>query len=119
MRELAGRTAFVTGGASGIGFGDPASVERAAQAAYDAFGNVHVVCDNAGVAAVGGIDNISPRACELDQTRRRSLCVSSTPFATANFMCSRTLIWVNRWMSGLQLSRRRWTGRSAKSPRGY
>jgi NAD(P)-dependent dehydrogenase (short-subunit alcohol dehydrogenase family) len=103
MRELAGKTAFVTGGASGIGFalgrafaqagmkvmladietgaleaavkslhnvgpgvngvicdvGDPASVERAAQAAYDAFGNVHVVCNNAGVAAAGGIDNIS------------------------------------------------------------
>src|SRR5260221_9011530 len=103
MRELAGRTAFVTGGASGIGFAlgrafaqagmkvmladietdvlaaavkslhdvgpdvrgvscdvaDPASVERAAEASYDAFGNVHVVCNNAGVAAGGGIDNIS------------------------------------------------------------
>jgi len=103
MRELAGKTAFVTGGASGIGlalgaafaqagmkvmladietgalaeavkslrdFGpnvrsvacdvaDPVSVERAANAAYDAFGNVHVICNNAGVAAAGGIDNIS------------------------------------------------------------
>jgi len=103
MRELAGKTAFVTGGASGIGlamgrafaeagmkvmladietealaaavkslhnFGplvrsvicdvaDPASVERAAKASFDAFGNVHVVCNNAGVAAGGGIDNIS------------------------------------------------------------
>jgi NAD(P)-dependent dehydrogenase (short-subunit alcohol dehydrogenase family) len=103
MRELAGKTAFVTGGASGIGFalgrafaeagmkvmladietdalsaavkslhnvgpevrglicdvGDPASVERAAKTAYDTFGNVHVVCNNAGVAAAGGIDNIS------------------------------------------------------------
>ena len=103
MRELAGKTAFVTGGASGIGlalgrafaeagmkvmladieaqalaaaveglakFGpdvrgigcdvtDPASVERAAEAAFAAFGNVHVVCNNAGVAAGGGIDNIS------------------------------------------------------------
>src|SRR6266568_4473649 len=103
MRELAGRTAFVTGGASGIGlalgaafaqagmkviladietgalaaavkslhdFGpsirgvacdvaDPISVERAAKASYEAFGNVHVVCNNAGVAAAGGIDNIS------------------------------------------------------------
>jgi NAD(P)-dependent dehydrogenase (short-subunit alcohol dehydrogenase family) len=38
---------------------DPASVERAAQASYQAFGNVHVVCNNAGVAAAGGIDNIS------------------------------------------------------------
>src|SRR6476659_1790387 len=102
MRELAGKTAFVTGGASGIGFGlgaafaqagmkvmladietdalaeavkslhdfgpdvrgvacdvaDPVSVERAANASYQAFGNVHVVCNNAGVAAAGGIDNI-------------------------------------------------------------
>ena len=103
MRELAGKTAFVTGGASGIGFAlgaafaqagmkvmladietgalasavkslhdfgpnirgvacdvaDPLSVERAAKASYEAFGNVHVVCNNAGVAAAGGIDNIS------------------------------------------------------------
>jgi NAD(P)-dependent dehydrogenase (short-subunit alcohol dehydrogenase family) len=103
MRELAGKTAFVTGGASGIGFGlgaafaqagmkvmladietdalaeavkslhdfgpdvrgvacdvaDPVSVERAAKASFQAFGNVHVVCNNAGVAAAGGIDNIS------------------------------------------------------------
>jgi len=103
MRELAGKTAFVTGGAGGIGFAlgrafaqagmkvmladietealtdavrslngigpdvrgvpcdvaDPVSVERAAEASYEAFGNVHVVCNNAGVAAAGGIDNIS------------------------------------------------------------
>src|SRR3982074_1737309 len=103
MLEFAGKTAFVTGGASGIGvargrtcaeagmkvmladvevdalaaavkslhnFGpdvrgvicdvaDPVSVEHAAKASYDAFGNVHVVCNNAGVAAGGGIDNIS------------------------------------------------------------
>jgi NAD(P)-dependent dehydrogenase (short-subunit alcohol dehydrogenase family) len=103
MRELAGRAAFVTGGASGIGlalgrafaeagmnvmladietgalaaavgslkgFGskvrsvacdvaDPESIERAAGATYDAFGKVHVVCNNAGVAAAGGIDIIS------------------------------------------------------------
>jgi NAD(P)-dependent dehydrogenase (short-subunit alcohol dehydrogenase family) len=101
MRELAGKTAFVTGGASGIGLAlgrafaeagmnvmladieadtlekavaslhnpnvrgvacdvtDPASVERAAGATFDAFGKVHVVCNNAGVAAGGGIDNIS------------------------------------------------------------
>jgi len=38
---------------------DAASVERAAQAAFDAFGKVHVVCNNAGVAAGGGIDHIS------------------------------------------------------------
>ncbi|MBX3554080.1 MAG: SDR family NAD(P)-dependent oxidoreductase [Pseudolabrys sp.] len=101
MRELAGKTAFVTGGASGIGLAlgqafagagmnvmladieadalekavaslhnpnvhgvacdvtDPASVEQAARTSFDAFGNVHVVCNNAGVAAGGGIDNIS------------------------------------------------------------
>jgi NAD(P)-dependent dehydrogenase (short-subunit alcohol dehydrogenase family) len=103
MRELAGKTAFVTGGASGIGFAlgrafaeagmkvmladietdalaaaveslnsfgsdvrgvscdvaDPVSVERAAEASYQAFGNVHVVCNNAGVAGGSGIDNIS------------------------------------------------------------
>ncbi len=103
MRELAGKTAFVTGGASGIGLAlgrafaqsgmkvmladieaetlqaavkslhaiapdvsgtvcdvaDPASVERAAQTTFDAFGNVHIVCNNAGVAAGGGIDLIS------------------------------------------------------------
>jgi len=103
MRQLAGKTAFVTGGASGIGlalgrafaqagmkvmladieadalaaaveslenFGpgvrsvicdvaDPVSVERAAAASCEVFGNVHVVCNNAGVAAGGGIDNIS------------------------------------------------------------
>jgi NAD(P)-dependent dehydrogenase (short-subunit alcohol dehydrogenase family) len=104
MRELAGKTAFVTGGASGIGLAlgrafaeagmkvmladietgaldaavkglhnsgrpdirgvicdvaDPASVESAANESRRAFGNVHIVCNNAGVAAGGGIDNIS------------------------------------------------------------
>jgi NAD(P)-dependent dehydrogenase (short-subunit alcohol dehydrogenase family) len=103
MRDFADKTAFVTGGASGIGLalgrafaeagmkvmladveagaldqalhnlsnhgnrvqgircdvGDAESVERAARATFDAFGNVHVVCNNAGVAAGGGIDNIS------------------------------------------------------------
>jgi NAD(P)-dependent dehydrogenase (short-subunit alcohol dehydrogenase family) len=103
MRELAGKTAFVTGGASGIGLAlgrafaeagmnvmladiepkalaaavnrlehlgpvrgvpcdvaDPTSVERAAEASYEAFGNVHVVCNNAGVAGGGGgLDDIS------------------------------------------------------------
>ena len=103
MLELAGKTAFVTGGASGIGLAlgrafalagmkvmladietealaaavkslhnsgpgvrgvccdvaDPLSVEHAAEASYEAFGNVHVVCNNAGVAGGGGIDTIS------------------------------------------------------------
>jgi len=101
MRDLAGKTAFVTGGASGIGLAlgqafagagmnvmladieadalekavgslhkpnvrgvacdvaDPASVEQAARTSFDTFGNLHVVCNNAGVAAGGGIDHIS------------------------------------------------------------
>ena len=106
MREFAGKTAFVTGGASGIGFAlgrafveagmkvvladieasalekavhslrdigpgvcgvtcdvsDPASVEMAAKASYDAFGNVHLVCNNAGVAGGSGVENISLEA---------------------------------------------------------
>jgi NAD(P)-dependent dehydrogenase (short-subunit alcohol dehydrogenase family) len=103
MRDVIGKTAFVTGGASGIGFAlgrifahagmkvmlvdietdalavtveslrslgpevrgltcdvaDPASVEHAAEATYEAFGNVHLVCNNAGVGGGSGIDNIS------------------------------------------------------------
>jgi NAD(P)-dependent dehydrogenase (short-subunit alcohol dehydrogenase family) len=103
MRELAGKAAFVTGGASGIGFAlgralaeagmkvmladievdalkaavdslrdvgpevrgvicdvtDPVSVDTAAKASYDAFGNIHVLCNNAGVGAGSGIDDIS------------------------------------------------------------
>ena len=103
MQTLAGKTAFVTGGASGIGLAlgrafaeagmkvmladieadaladavkglhnigpdvrgvvcdvtDAASVEQAAKESFGAFGNVHIVCNNAGVAAGGGIDNIS------------------------------------------------------------
>jgi NAD(P)-dependent dehydrogenase (short-subunit alcohol dehydrogenase family) len=103
MREFAGKTAFVTGGASGIGLAlgrafaeagmkvmladveaealeravrqlrektpnvdgvrcdvaDLASVQRAANAAIEKFGNVHVVCNNAGVGGGSGIDDIS------------------------------------------------------------
>lgn len=103
MRDFTGKTAFISGGASGIGLAlgqalagagmkvmladieadaleraveslrgqghdvrgvhcdvtDPASVEAAAQAAYEAFGNVHIVCNNAGVAGGSGIDDIS------------------------------------------------------------
>src|SRR6185295_13319108 len=103
MRDFAGKTAFVTGGAAGIGLAlgrafaqsgmkvmladietdalqaavkslqeispdirgticdvaDADSVERAAQASFETFGHVHVVCNNAGVAAGGGIDHIS------------------------------------------------------------
>lgn len=104
MEQLEGKTAFVTGGASGIGLamarafgaagmnvmiadiedepreaalidlrerqikaegahcdvGDRASVEAAAQATVDAFGKVHVVCNNAGVGAGGPIDDVRP-----------------------------------------------------------
>ena len=103
MRDIGGRTAFVTGGASGIGLAlgrafaqagmkvmladieagalaaavetlrdagpdvrgvvcdvtDPGSVRRAAEASVAAFGTVHVVCNNAGVAGGSGIDNIA------------------------------------------------------------
>jgi NAD(P)-dependent dehydrogenase (short-subunit alcohol dehydrogenase family) len=103
VRDLAGKTAFVTGGASGIGLAmgrafaeagmrvmladveakpleqavaafkgnqpevrgvvcdvrDYAAVERAAQATVEAFGKVHVVCNNAGVAGAAGADSIS------------------------------------------------------------
>jgi NAD(P)-dependent dehydrogenase (short-subunit alcohol dehydrogenase family) len=38
---------------------DYAAVERAAQAAIDAFGKVHVVCNNAGVGGRSGADGIS------------------------------------------------------------
>lgn len=101
--QLTGKTAFVTGGASGIGFAlgrafgevgmnvmladietdalaaaveslrkygsnvrgvvcdvaDSNSVERAARTTYETFGNVHVLCNNAGVGGGSGIDNIS------------------------------------------------------------
>jgi NAD(P)-dependent dehydrogenase (short-subunit alcohol dehydrogenase family) len=102
MHQLAGKTAFVTGGASGIGLAlgraftevgmkvvladieagaleaavkdlsngadvrgvlcdvaDPESLERAAKATFEAFGNVHVVCNNAGVGGGSGIDEVS------------------------------------------------------------
>jgi NAD(P)-dependent dehydrogenase (short-subunit alcohol dehydrogenase family) len=103
MRDFAGKTAFVTGGASGIGLSlgyafaeagmhvmladieaEPleqavaafksnlpevrgvvcdvrnyAAVERAAQMTLEAFGKVHVVCNNAGVSSASGAENIS------------------------------------------------------------
>jgi NAD(P)-dependent dehydrogenase (short-subunit alcohol dehydrogenase family) len=103
MRELTGKAAFVTGGASGIGLAlghalaaagmkvmladvdapslasavqslkdigpdvrsvacdvsDPRSVDHAANIAFEAFGKVHLLCNNAGVISAGGIENIS------------------------------------------------------------
>lgn len=102
MKELSGKTAFVTGGASGIGMAlgrafaevgmnvmladvevealasaltelkaldrsvrgvrcdvsDPHSVDQAARETYAAFGNVHIVCNNAGVAGGAGLEQI-------------------------------------------------------------
>lgn len=103
VRDFVGRTAFVTGGANGIGFAlsqafaeaglnvvladieqgaltaaverlrdfgskvqgiicdvaDPVSVENAAAKAFERFGQVHVLCNNAGVAGGSGIEDIS------------------------------------------------------------
>jgi NAD(P)-dependent dehydrogenase (short-subunit alcohol dehydrogenase family) len=103
MRELTGKAAFVTGGASGIGLAlghalaaagmkvmladvdapslasavqslkdigpdvrsvacdvsDPRSVDHAANIAFEAFGKVHLLCNNAGVISAGGIESIS------------------------------------------------------------
>lgn len=104
MQDLTNKTAFITGGASGIGLAlartfaavgmkvmladietnalaaaveslrgygspnvqgitcdvaDPGSVDQAAEATYKVFGNVHLVCGNAGVAGGSGIDDIS------------------------------------------------------------
>ena len=102
MQDVNGKTAFVTGGASGIGLGmvqsfvaagmkvavadveqaaldrakaefesssaevlflkvdvtDRDAMEQAAQETEDAFGNVHVVCNNAGVAVAGRVDKM-------------------------------------------------------------
>jgi NAD(P)-dependent dehydrogenase (short-subunit alcohol dehydrogenase family) len=38
---------------------DPASIDAAAQATFSAFGNVHILCNNAGVTARGGIDHMA------------------------------------------------------------
>ena len=105
MENLQGKTAFITGGASGIGlamgraFGaagmnvmladiDEAALQtavkelserqirvegvrcdvvkrdsmaKAAQATLDAFGKVHVICNNAGVGVGGPIDSLTPK----------------------------------------------------------
>ena len=115
MREFKGKTAFVTGGASGIGLAmakafaengmnvmladveqsaldsalkdlnqygnhvrgiacdvaDADSVERAAQATFEAIGNVHILCNNAGVAAGSAMPAI--------EANRSTASVKATP----------------------------------------
>jgi NAD(P)-dependent dehydrogenase (short-subunit alcohol dehydrogenase family) len=103
MRDLAGKAAFVTGAASGIGFAlsralagagmqvmladietdalaaaveslqpdfgssvhgvvcdvaDPTSLDHAAELSFEVFGDIHVLCNNAGVGGGSGIDGI-------------------------------------------------------------
>jgi NAD(P)-dependent dehydrogenase (short-subunit alcohol dehydrogenase family) len=104
MDQFRGKTAFVTGGASGIGFGlcrafgqrgmnvaiadvevdacaqavatlrgegmqvigltcdvsDRESLAEAATRTFAAFGNVHILCNNAGVSRAGPIEGIAP-----------------------------------------------------------
>jgi len=104
MDDLAGKVAFVTGGASGIGLGlaqrfardgtkvvladievgaleaaeeslradgaevigvrcdvsDPESVKAAGAKASEAFGKIHILCNNAGVAPSGEVDATTP-----------------------------------------------------------
>jgi NAD(P)-dependent dehydrogenase (short-subunit alcohol dehydrogenase family) len=38
---------------------DPASVDAAAEATFSAFSKVHILCNNAGVGALGGIDHVA------------------------------------------------------------
>lgn len=38
---------------------DPVSVDSAAEATFSAFGKGHILCNNAGVGARGGIDHIA------------------------------------------------------------
>ncbi len=103
MKDLAGKVAFITGGASGLGLAmarsfsaagvkvvvadieqnaldafaaefaasnadvltlkvdvtDRDAMEQAALASEDAFGKVHIVCNNAGVAVGGNVDEMS------------------------------------------------------------
>jgi NAD(P)-dependent dehydrogenase (short-subunit alcohol dehydrogenase family) len=57
LTSLAGSGSEIRGVACDVA--DPASVDAAAEATFSAFGKVHILCNNAGVGARGGIDHIA------------------------------------------------------------
>jgi len=125
LKNVEGKVAFITGGASGIGYGmaqafldagmkvviadllqqhldevaashpgannlhlirvdvsDRPGMERAAAEAEKVFGNVHVLCNNAGVAARGNIDEHS----YADWDYVMDVCVGGTINGLVNFL---------------------------------